>query len=281
MKNFILALVTIIIISIGCDAVGQKSGPNLPESEETKPVPVVTEAKISTSHTVEIDGHRITAPAGSRVTVTTEEVTHGKDKGPGIKSTADVSNLDMTGDSPGMTFDKWSIGQGRMSLVSKLATSKNSGMTTLMIIGGLMVAGGIVLIIVTQRLVLGSAIAIGGISLIGIAVISTSYPWVWALAFLVLAGIGVYMIIDSKNKERLAKMGKAVVGGIELSTDYIKERLAKMSTDGKIDISGDKINDVAEAMQGGIKESIADTAGNDGKVVKAVVTEIKNTNGFH
>lgn len=277
-KITIIILSIAFALSIGCNLVQLKK--NTPIDDQFTPVAVLkAEPTIDNKSTdgseVIINGNRIKAPAGSTVSVVTEKTTSGEDVGVGVKTNSDTSQLDMSGNSPGMSFDWGSISSGSMVFASKLVTGKNSGMTTLMIVGGIMVAGGIVLIIVTKRLMFGSAIAIGGVSLIGIAVISTTYPWVWMIAFLILAGLGVYIIFDARAKERLMTTAKAIVGGIETSDDSLKANLKEAG------VPDDKLDAAVKRAKEAVKESIGEQAGDKSVEVKSVVTEIKNQNGFH
>jgi len=147
------------------------------------------------------------------------------------------------GQSPGETIssqeasridgDSVTLGGFRSSIVSGLS----KGTLVLYVLGGLAVIGGIVVAVWLKRVVLGLAVAGGGIALMAVATLFETYPWV------VLVGAGVLLVgfawflYDAWKGGRLSKALKAVVTGVENAPE---EAQAQVKAEIKKTANGDK-----------------------------------------
>ena len=135
--------------------------------------------------------------------------------------------------TPSYSTPYYSIGEGRSAGFSggEMTDWKDTvrrGPVLLCIIGGLMLAGGIVLAIWAKQVLLGLAVAGAGMALIVTGVLFEAYPWIALVALAVVVGVAVWWLVSSKSLVKAkasltATLGKAenalvtVVRGVEAS----------------------------------------------------------------
>jgi len=157
------------------------------------------------------------------------------------------------GQSPGKTIssqeptridgDSVTLGGFRSMMISGLS----KGTMILYVIGGLAVIAGIVVAVWLKRVVLGLAVAGGGIALMAVATLFETYPWIVPVGGAVLLAGFAWFLYDTWKGGRLSKTLKAVVTGVE---------------------------NAPEEAQAVVKAEIKKTANGD-KAVKAEVTKMK------
>ena len=106
-------------------------------------------------------------------------------------------------------------GNGMRMSGDDLAEVASRGPVALYVLGGLCVVAGVALAIVAKQLPLGAGIAGAGIVLIGCAAVAAKYAWVYAVALLVAAVLGVVLVLGARGMSRLRVTLAAIVGGVE------------------------------------------------------------------
>lgn len=158
--------------------------------------------------TVEVDGKRVTAPAGSRVSVVTEEV--GEDRETTTKSEArgddpTASATDRAAKSGGGATDY----AGIAGLIDA-AKAGDPKYLSIVVIGALLVAGGLLVLLWLGRKALGLGLIAGGAAMVTLGVVADASPWVFAAVVLV-ALVGVVLVIAHA---RLARGESAALSAI-------------------------------------------------------------------
>jgi len=122
--------------------------------------------------------------------------------------------------SPSFTSRDYGVGEGQGGSITggSIAEWKDAvrrGPTLLIIIGGLMLAAGIIVAVWAGRWVLGLAVAGAGMALAMTGVLFEMYPWVVLIAVAGVLGVGIWWLIDSKGLLKTKTALTAVVGAIE------------------------------------------------------------------
>ena len=94
---------------------------------------------------------------------------------------------------------------------------------TLWIIGGLMVAAGVVVAVWCAKPGLGISVALGGLALIGVMILAESYAWLLVVLVLVAAGIGVWWILDTRQANKAWAALKGIAKRIETAPAHVSE----------------------------------------------------------
>ncbi|HUX03258.1 MAG TPA: hypothetical protein VMY35_20030 [Phycisphaerae bacterium] len=124
-------------------------------------------------------------------------------------------------DSVSPSFDgQYSVGQGEGGRftgggVAEWKDVIRRGPTLLIIMGGLMLAAGIIVAVWAGRWVLGLAVAGAGLAMAMTGVLFEMYPWVVLIALAGVLGVGIWWLIDSKGLLKTKTALIAVVGAIE------------------------------------------------------------------
>ncbi len=98
----------------------------------------------------------------------------------------------------------------------------STGGRLLILIGGLAVAGGLVILIWLKRGKLGFALMIGGGAMVGVGVLVTVYPWVILVALGLLVLFGAWLIYDAWRGGRLWLALKTVTNGVEKTAPAVQ-----------------------------------------------------------
>jgi len=122
--------------------------------------------------------------------------------------------------SPSFNSAAYEIGQGQGGRitgggVAEWKDAVRRGPTLLIIIGGLMLAAGIIVAVWAGRWVLGLAVAGAGLVLAMTGVLFEMYPWVVLVALAAVLGVGLWWLIDSKGLVKLKTALTAVVAAGE------------------------------------------------------------------
>ena len=122
--------------------------------------------------------------------------------------------------TPSYSTPYYSIGEGRSAgfaggEMTDWKDSVRRGPTLLIIIGGLMLAAGIVVAVWAGRIVLGLAVAGAGMALAMTGVLFEMYPWVVLIALAGVLGLAIWWFIDSKALVKTKTALTAVVGAVE------------------------------------------------------------------
>ena len=172
------------------------------------------------------------------------------------EETVHVRVMTPFGQSPGQTISstKELTVKGQSAefggFESAIISGVSKGTVILYVLGGLCIVAGIVCAVWLKRVVLGLAVAGGGIGLMAVAVLFETYPWIVLVGAVVLLGGLVWFLYDSWKGGRLSTALKAVVTGVEAAPPKAQEA---------------------------VKASIGDTATASGvfKTVKDEVTKLK------
>ena len=123
------------------------------------------------------------------------------------------SPADMIGKQKELTVKGQSAEFGGFE--SAIISGVSKGTVILYVLGGLCIVAGIVCAVWLKRVVLGLAVAGGGIGLMAVAVLFETYPWIVLVGAVVLLGGLVWFLYDSWKGGRLSAALKAVVTGVE------------------------------------------------------------------
>jgi len=150
------------------------------------------------------------------------------------------------GRTPPYTSRDFTIGEGGIGSftggdMTDWKDTVRRGPILLMILGGLMLAAGIVVAVWAGRVVLGLAVGGAGLALIATGVLFEMYPWVVLIAAAGVLGVGLWWLIDSRGllraREAVAAQAgalSAVVRGVEAAPDEaqaaVKESIASAAT---------------------------------------------------
>ena len=191
---------------------------------------------------IEVEGKKIKAPAGSEVHVTITDRKSGEgskasDKGEakskGIGVVTDASDIvgKMNLSAPTTQLNKGGGGSasgGDAEYDFKLVTEAKNYF--LSILGGLMIAGGIIVWIWLKQWKLGLGLSVAGFMLIGVDVVSAKYPWVFLLAFLAIGVAAFFIVRDALSKRRKEITLGTITDAVENagpSGDIVKKEISK------------------------------------------------------
>jgi len=235
-----------------------------------------------------ISGQSIEVPAGRKVKI---DITETRDnskfeykhdeeatgKGTSIKTTDTAAAQSFKSEAPVVSLGKGSMSAsgGGTDFTKSTLFDGTSGDGVLYVIGALMILSGIIWIIVTKKMGSGLAIMGGGVFILGIAYISAAYPWIWLVALLAFAVVGGLWLYDVKQRDKIEKVAKSVIGGVEKAGATIKERLREAG------VPVSKLDAAAEAAKQGVKDSVKkQNSGAAAATVKKSISDIKDKNGF-
>jgi len=110
-----------------------------------------------------------------------------------------------------------------------------SGPVILMVIGGLLLAAGIIVAIWVKRFTLGIAVGGAGMALIATAVLFEMYPWVVLIALAGVLGLTAWWVIDAKGLLKTKVALQAVVAGVQKAengaAEAVKASVAQVAKD--------------------------------------------------
>ena len=166
--------------------------------------------------------------------------------------------------TPSYSSRDFAVGEGHGSsfVGGDMADWKDTvrrGPILLMILGGLMLAAGIIVAIWAGRLMLGIAVAAAGLALIATGVLFEMYPWVVLIALAAVLGIGVWWFLDAKG---LLKAKTAVAAQATALSAVVRG-----------------VESAAPEAQAAVKAEIAKAAGVEKATVKATITQVKTEAG--
>jgi hypothetical protein len=229
------------------------------------------------------DGYVIYAPEGYTIDIefdgsstTPETLRHviqrGSAKGVGVQTTSHDNLSSLNSEAPSVTLNGSTATGGSTSYILELVGKKPEGMA-LMVIAGLMIAGGVVIAIWTGNVKFGGALAVAGVVLMGVVYISTTYPYLWIVGFVVLLAVGAYMVWESRARTRLDTTATSIVTGIEMSDDELTKEFDTIPVDKSL------IPRLVSAAKRGIKSAIGHNS-DEPVVTKSVVSKIKEKEGL-
>lgn len=227
----ILVLMISVAFTVGVIvgmATAKPSGGTLPSSAQAKGVTIVASQKEPTRIPLP-NGDVLVVPAGQKATVRIEQIGEGdktatahlEERGAsssaGAKATGDKISGDFRAESPevNMGEDFFARGGGtkyKFELVS------SSGISILMIVGALLIVAGIVVWIWLKQATIGLALVVSGVVLIGVSVVADKYPWVFALAGVVVLAVIVVILYQSYKAKKSTDAGTAAIKGIDQLT---------------------------------------------------------------
>jgi predicted small lipoprotein YifL len=205
----------------------------------------ITQGAVAPPATILLNGHAITAPAGSAITLELSETASvdadtykharsGYAAGPTLRSNAkdggtnsfkfEAPTLNMgEGEDGGMTADG---GDSRGSFVglAKVLSSLSTLAKTLGLVGVVLLVAAVVWAWVTKApFNIGSLIlAGGGVVLLALAVVVDKYPWVLLIGLLLLPLLGLVWWLYHRQTQALDKTSKTlsvVTGAVEAAPD--------------------------------------------------------------
>jgi hypothetical protein len=139
------------------------------------------------------------------------------------EKTSHVRAFSWAGQSPGETLSKsGSIRVGRDGRVEfgepqgvDIVSGVSKGTFILYLIGGLAIAGGLVVTLWMKNIKLGLSVAAAGAAMMAVAMLMETYPWIILIGALVAVGGVVWFILDARKNGRLSTALKAVVQGVQ------------------------------------------------------------------
>lgn len=254
---------------------------------ENNTQPVVIDPNSKKTTKIKVGDHEIEVPEGSSIEYTVEDITTGgkqesinEDKvsgtGSGVETKSDDVAQKTSTSAPTVGLQGVSTASGGELVFSAEMFSGKSGQGVMYVLGALLIVAGFIWMWVTKQIGLGLTISGSGVVLLGIAYISASYPWIWLVGLIVLAGVGIWMLMGAKHKDSLEKSMNSIVSGVERSTEFLRKQFKEVG------VTEDNLDKMVEAAKLGIKASIKEQSysSDRGALVKDMVTRIKAKYGL-
>lgn len=187
------------------------------------------------------DGQTVRVPAGTKATVrvtarrhqtaaTDKRIGSGSASGAGVTSNNPAAT-DAAGSPPQLDLNLWGPSAARGGGFDLSIESLWRGPLILLILGGLLIAAGIVLAIWAGKRLLGIALAVAGAVLIAAAILAQHYPWIILVALAALVAAVIALAVSAWRGGKLWSAFKRVVAGIESAPiparDQAKTSIAK------------------------------------------------------
>lgn len=211
----------------------------------TEDEPVVISNPSGTPTTLKIGEQSVTIGSGETVLLSWKETkkkfggkdTHnisGKGTGIGVETTDPSSIKGIGFGAPTSEIDGASGSGGSSKFVAQAVSAITSGYNWLLILGGILMAGGVAVIIwlPTQKSI-GLAAATAGLTMIVTSVVASQYPWVFLiLGVVVLGALGFWLYTTYKNNlttKTLTTVVKGVENAPEAEATTIKSSIKEIA----------------------------------------------------
>lgn len=218
-----LAVVCIVVGSVvilACGAIGVSR--IVRSGSERGPEPIAAgnapgNAPADTAQRVVIDGIDVTSPEGSAVIVRREKAGENAETRTSASSEGDDPSANVTGGKAATAAGKRDYAGLAGVIDAAAALSGESRYLSLVLIGGILAAAGLVVMLWLQQRALGLGLIAGGVAMATLGVVADTAPWVFAV-LVAVAAVGAALVIAHARLARgNAAALTAIVPAVEAS----------------------------------------------------------------